>query len=109
MGTETATVLDLDIKIVDNVFDVSVYDKTNNFSFKVVKFPSLLSNIPDTILYNVYFSQVIRYLNICNTSSNFLNNLKYLSNKCMQKGAKKSGLLMQIRKLFKIKPDIVQN
>ena len=108
VGTSSATVLDLDINIVDNTFDISVYDKTNNFNFDVVKFPSLQSNIPDNVLYNVYYSQLIRYLNISSNSTNFLKLLKQLTDKCKLKGTN-NRLNEQIKKLFKTRFSLLSN
>ena len=101
IGNQSATVLDLDIQIHENNFHISIYDKTNNFNFKVVKYPSLRSNVPDQILYNVFYSQMIRFLNICTDKSKFLCNLKILFEKCKLKGATKTKLDKTISKLAK--------
>lgn len=108
VGTSSATVLDLDISIVSNRFKISVYDKTNDFGFHVVKYPSLQSNVPDKILYNVYYSQLLRYMNICNDGTNFLSLFGELTHKCKSKGANKLNLNTQIRKLFKNRPDLAK-
>ena len=101
IGTQSATVLDLGIEIHDGKFDITVYDKTNNFNFKVVKYPSLRSNIPDHLLYNVFYSQMIRFFNICNDRSSFLSNIKMLVERCKQKGATTDKLFRAIHKLSK--------
>ena len=108
IGTYSATVLDLDINIKENKFEVSVFDKTNSFSFNVVKYPSLNSNVPDQVLYNVFYSQIIRFLNICTHESSFLTNLSKLSDTCKNKGAAFSKLKNELQKLFKNNPDLVQ-
>ena len=108
VGTLSATVLDLEVQINNNKFDISVYDKTDKFGFHVIKYPSVQSNIPDNVLYNVFYSQTLRYLNICNNSTNFLFHLTNLINKCKLKGASKHNLNVQIRKLFQNRPGLVQ-
>ena len=45
LGTTEATILDLNIKIENDKFNIGIYDKTDNYNFKVVKFPSIHSNI----------------------------------------------------------------
>ena len=38
--------LDINISIKQNIFLTNVYDKRDNFNFKIVNFPFLNSNIP---------------------------------------------------------------
>ena len=109
LGTNTATVLDLDITIIDNIFNISVFDKTNNFNFEVVKYPSLKSNVPNQILYNVFYSQLVRFLNICNKESSFLSNVQNLCKKCKLKGADIAGLIKEIKKFFKKYSLLIKN
>ena len=71
IGSKNANVLDLKIDVLDNQFDIQVYDKTNNFNFEVFKYPSTNSNIPENILPNVFYSQAIRFLGICNKKRTF--------------------------------------
>ena len=99
-GSKIANVLDLNIQIFSNKFDIKVYDKTDNFTFEVFKYPSNESNIPDNILSNVYYSQTIRFLNLCNRKEHFLYAVKNLTNKCINKGASLLNLKNQIKKLF---------
>ena len=42
-----------------------VYDKRDGFSFEIVKFPFLCSNIPSKPAYGVYISQLVRIGRIC--------------------------------------------
>ena len=69
VGTLSAPVLNPNITIINDKFQVSVFDKTDNFSFDVVKYPS--SNTPDNLLYNVYYSQALQFLYICSDSISF--------------------------------------
>ena len=39
-----------------------VYDKREDFSFDIVNFPHLDSNIPNTPAYGVFISQLIKYV-----------------------------------------------
>ena len=49
----STTFLDLDINILNNRFYTKLYDKRRDFSFKVVTFPYLRSNIPVKPSYEV--------------------------------------------------------
>ena len=108
-GNHSATVLDLDISIENGMFNVSVFDKTDGFNFEVVKYPSLDSNVPDNILYNVFYSQALRYLYICTDKTSFLKCLKPLFNKCKTKGATTNKLISKLKQLFIKKQEALLN
>jgi hypothetical protein len=38
-----------------------IYDKRDDFNFKIINFPNICSNIPASPAYGVYISQLIRY------------------------------------------------
>ena len=54
--------LDLEINIRDRKFTTAVFDKRDGFSFHIVKFPHMDSNIPSRPgpAYGVYVSQLLR-------------------------------------------------
>jgi hypothetical protein len=39
-----------------------IYDKRDDFNFKIINFPNMCSNIPASPAYGVYISQLIRYV-----------------------------------------------
>ena len=92
-GTSVATVSDLNIEIKGHTFTTSVYDKTDVFNFEVVKCSSLQSNLPDTILYNVFYSQALCFLTICSSKSSFMDSMVRLFIKCKNKVATNQKLL----------------
>ena len=57
--------LDLNVSIEVTGISLSMYNKIDDFNFEVVKLTSPHSNIPIEIDYNVFYSQVLRYANIC--------------------------------------------
>ena len=59
--------LDMRIKNGDSntPFHLSVYDKRNDSSFRIVNFPHMDSNIPANPAYGVYISQLVKYVRIC--------------------------------------------
>ena len=55
--------LDTNIKTGENTpFRISIYDKREDFAFRIVNFPHMDSNIPDNPAYGVYISQLVRYV-----------------------------------------------
>ena len=49
-------------------FHLSVYNKRDDFSFRIVNFPHMDSNIPANPAYVVYISQLVRYVRICTST-----------------------------------------
>jgi hypothetical protein len=49
--------------VVDDSGQLStkIYDKRDDFNFKIINFPNMCSNIPASPAYGVYISQLIRY------------------------------------------------
>ena len=58
--------LDTNIKTgdVNTPFCISICDKRDDFTFRVVSFPHMDSNIPTNPAYGVYISQLVRYARI---------------------------------------------
>ena len=53
--------LDINIKTGDNTpFRFSIYDKREDFAFRIVNFPHMDSNIPANPAYGVHISQLVR-------------------------------------------------
>ena len=75
--TDTAksgSYLDLHLEI-DNEdrLKTKLHDKRDDFSFPIVNFPFLCSNIPAAPAYGVYISQLIRYARACISYHDFLD------------------------------------
>ena len=49
-----------------------LHDKRDAFSFHIVNFPFMSSNIPSAPAYGVYASQLIHYAHCCSNYSDFL-------------------------------------
>ena len=63
--------LDLHIQFLPSL-QLSVYDKTQDFNFKVVKFIFASSNVTEQLGYNVLYSQLIRAARISNNRKAFV-------------------------------------
>jgi hypothetical protein len=99
---ERASYLDLDINIVDNKFDIKVFDKRDNFNFIINSFPYVSSNVYEKNILNVYISQLVRYGRICTNREDFFIKHRYLTNKLLSNGFKLKDLIKRF-KLFTIR------
>ena len=58
----SASFLDVYLEFDDSgQLSTKIYDKRDDFNFKIINFPNMCSNIPATPAYGVYISQLIRY------------------------------------------------
>ena len=69
-------------------FRISIYDKRDDFTFRIVNFPHMDSNIPANPAYRVYISQLVRYARICTSKVDFMNRLRGFSLRLRQQGFK---------------------
>ena len=68
-------------------FRISIYDKRDDFTFRIVNFSHMDSNVPGANpAYGVYISQLVRYGRICTSNVDFLNRLRGLSLRLRQQG-----------------------
>ena len=91
-----ANVLDLEISIEDGKYVSKVYDKRDNFSFKIVQYQPIKSNQSSDILYGTFYSQIIRYSRICNILTNFSERVTRITDDFIDLGYDVSRL----RKMF---------
>ena len=96
----SGTFLEIKVDVIDQKFETNIYDKRDDFPFEICQYPSIESNIPDKILYNVFTSQGIRFLRVCSKLEFFLSKCKTLFLKLMLKGATKQNLLLSFKKLL---------
>ena len=82
-------------------FHLSVYDKRDDFSFRIVNFPHMDSKIPTNPAYGVYISQLVRYVRICTSKLDFIHRLCRLSSRLLHQGFKSTLLRKSFTKFFK--------
>ena len=89
-STSSAEVCYLDKHIktggTNTPFRVSIYDKRDDFTFRIVNFPHMDSNILANPAYGVYISQLVRYARICTSKVDFMNTLRGLSLRLRRQG-----------------------
>ena len=78
----------------------SLYDKCDDFNFRITNFPFLSSDIPSSPAYGVFISQLIRYASACSSNECFILRAMRLSNKLLGQGYVKERLKSSLRKLY---------
>ena len=77
------------------------------FNFEVISFPYLESNVPLQICYNTFFSQLVRFANICSNFAGFAGQVKLVFNKLLAKKYNKELLKRTFHKFVCQYSDIV--
>ena len=97
----SASFLDLYLEFDDSgQLSTKIYDKQDDFNFKIINFPNMCSNIPASPAYGVYISQLIRYARASSNYSDFHKRHLYLRNKLLDKGYKKICLIRSLKKVY---------
>ena len=93
--------LDLNITIDKNGVSINVYNKTDDFNFHVISLTYPHSNIPLEVGYNVFYSQILRFGNICTSLEDFTYHLKKIFKILSDRGYHQKRLINLIRKCLK--------
>ena len=84
---------------------ISVYDKREDFNFKIVNFPYLDSNIPRNPAYGVYISQLVSYARICSRKDDFIYRYRRLFLKLQLQDYKYQQLMKSSHKFYRSHSD----
>ena len=98
----TSTFLDVEISVNNKSFHTKLYDKRRDFSFNVITFPNLRSNVPHKQSYGIFVGELYR---ICKSSSNvedFKLEVKLLIKKLINQKFNKCLLLKKLREFFDV-------
>jgi hypothetical protein len=88
----SASFLDLYLEFDDSgQLSTNIYDKRDDFNFKIINFPNMCSNIPASPAYGVYISKVIRYARVSSNYSDFLKRHLHLRNRLLDQGYEKDS------------------
>ena len=83
----SATFLDLYLEFNESgQLSTKIYDKRDDFNFKIINFPNVCSIIPASPAYGVYISQLIRYARASSNYSDFLKRHLHLRNRLLDQG-----------------------
>ena len=90
MTTDTASsasFLDFYLEFDDSgQLSTNIYDKRDDFNFKIINLPNMCSNIPASPAYGVCISQLIRYARASSNYSDFLKRHLHLRNRLLDQG-----------------------
>ena len=84
-----------------------LYNRRETFSFRIVNFPFISSNIPSALAYGVYASQLIRYARCCSNYSDFLSRHRALVTRLLSQGYKVNRLSNTFKKFYGRHTDLV--
>ena len=60
----------------DTPTQVTINDKRDDFTFRIVTFPFMCSNVPAVLAYGIYISQLVRMGRICDRYEHFVRKNK---------------------------------
>ena len=100
--------LDIKITIEEKQFVTAVWDKRDSFTFHIVNYPFLSSNIPTGPAYGIYISQLVRIGRICVKYEDFWNRHVFLTTRLIKQGYRYSRLRMCFRKFRNRYKDIFE-
>ena len=92
----------LDLHLIDNEgrLKTKLYDKSDDFSFTIVTFPFLRSDILAAPAYRVYISQLIRYSRACFSYHDFLDRGLLLTRKLLNQEFQMVKMKSSLRKFY---------
>ena len=82
--------------IANGIVSSKIYDKWDDFNFEIVNFPFLDGDVPHSLSYGVYISQLIRFAIVCSNVDEFNNRNLFLTAKLLKQGYR----YHKIRKAF---------
>ena len=107
-SASSASYLDLLLSVSKGTLSTKLYDKRDDFDFRIVNFPYISSNIPESPAYGVYISQLIRYARACSSYQDFINRARSLTVKLMEQGYTNDKLKVYGRKFYGRYSDLLQ-
>ena len=102
-----ATFLDLHLSIVDGFVSCKIYDKRDDFDFKIVNFHFLDGDVPRAASYGVYISQLIRFARVSSHVTDFNTRNKLLTAKLLNQGYRYHKLRKAFSKFYRRHSDLV--
>ena len=104
----SASYLDLLLSVYNGIL-TNIYDKRDDFDFRIVNFPFISSNIPESPAYGVYISQLIRYARACSFYNDFMCRASTLTAKLQEQGYERDKLKVFGRKFFGRYSDLIRS
>ena len=95
--------LDLLNSVYKGKFKINLFDKRDDYKFKVFRYPYLDGNIPETLSYGIFISQIIRFCSINSTFIGFHKDVKSHVVKLCKQGFKLAALRNRFYKFYECK------
>ena len=84
--------------LIDGSLSTTLYDKRDDFDFRIVNFPYICSNILESPPYGVYISQLIRYVRTCSSYGDVIDKGRLLTKNLVDQGYTLEKLKIYFRK-----------
>ena len=89
-----ATFLDTSIQLVNNRLNLSVYNKTDDFPFTVIKYGHPESNVHSSTGYNTFYGEIMRFARISTHCESFSDRCKLLVHDFLNLGYEKERICL---------------
>ena len=78
--------LDLYLSITNGIVSSKIFDKGDDYNFKIVNFPFLDGNVSRSPSYGIYISQRIRFARVCSHVDEINNRNLFFNAKIIKQG-----------------------
>ena len=92
--------MDLNIKIENNKFSLSLYDKRDTFPFSIVRMPYLSSNIPSKMFYATLGAEVLRIGRTSTVLNSFVSSSQRIIKRMQKQGGRSSAIVKCLQKTY---------
>ena len=99
-GYLSASFLDIDITIVNDKFSLKLYDKRDDFGFSIVRMPYVSNNMPSTIFYSSFSSELLRVARCTTGRDDCLKSCSLLMNRMYAQGGELSRIRKSLVRLY---------
>ena len=106
---DSASFLDLNIKIQSDKFSYGLYDKRDSFPFSIVRMPHVCSNMPAFIFYSCFAAEILRIARASSCPENFIIASRTIIKRAIKQGAILNRLKKSLAKSFESHLDTYSN
>ena len=104
---QQANFLDLDIEIDTNLITkTKLYNKTDDYNFRMVRYPHITSEIPLRIGLNTHYGECIRMYRNCTEYADFMDRVNQLTRAYIDKGYGRELIIKMITKVLGKNPSL---
>ena len=107
VSDDETSFLDLHLSLSDGFVKTKIYNKRDDFDFDIVNFPFLDGDVPRSVSYGVYISQLIRFARVSSHVDDFNTRNKALTAKLLRQGYRYHKLRQAFSKFYRRHFDIV--